>query len=142
MKLKRSYKFILVVILLTGLAGIIAAIYFYNLSHKDMLKSKADFVLSAEDLQKEFESDEVAATSKFVNKIVEVKGIVSTVESGENNALSVSLKTGNDLSSVICTLPGVADASVFKQGETVTIRGECSGFLMDVLLNNCVLIGK
>ena len=30
--------------------------------------------------------------------------------------------------------------SQLKAGNEITLRGECSGFLMDVLLNNCALI--
>lgn len=142
MKLKRSYKFILIVILLTGLAGIITGIYFYNLRNKNLLKEKPDFTITAEDLQKEFESDENASTSKFVNKIVEVTGVISSIEKGENNAINVALTTGSSLSSVICTFPGNTDTSGLIAGRTVTLRGECSGFLMDVLLNNCVVISE
>lgn len=142
MKIKKPYRFILIVILITGLAGLIAAIYLFNLRNKDLLKEKPDFILTAEELQKEFESDENASTLKFVNKIVEVTGVISSVEKGENNSLNIALSTGSSLSSVICTFPGITDNSGLVAGQTVTLRGECSGFLLDVLLNNCVLISK
>ena len=142
MKIKGPYRFILIVILITGLAGLIAAIYLFNLRNKDLLKEKPDFILTAEELQKEFESDENASTLKFVNKIVEVTGVISSVEKGENNSLNIALSTGNSLSLVICTFPGNTDTSELVAGHTVTLRGKCSGFLMDVLLNNCVLISK
>ncbi|HOW10963.1 MAG TPA: hypothetical protein PLX08_14310, partial [Bacteroidales bacterium] len=83
MKLKSARKIILFVILLTGLAGIIAGIRFYNLRNKNLLKEKPDFTITAEELRKEFESDEIASTSKFVNKIVEVTGVVSSIDKGE-----------------------------------------------------------
>lgn len=142
MKLKSARKIILFVILLTGLAGIIAGIRFYNLRNKNLLKEKPDFTITAEELRKEFESDEIASTSKFVNKIVEVTGVVSSIDKGENNALNVTLTTGSSLSSIICTFSGNTDTLGLKAGQAVTLRGECSGFLMDVLLNNCVLISK
>ena len=46
------------------------------------------------------------------------------------------------MSSVICTFPKLTDPSKFKTGEEITLRGECSGFLMDVLLNNCSIVVK
>lgn len=142
MKIKKPYRFILIVILITGLAGLITAIYFFNLRNKDLLKEKPDFIITAEELQREFESDENASTLKFVNKIVEVTGVISSVENGENSSLNIALITGNSMSSVICTIPAEAGTSGLVAGHTVTLRGECSGFLMDVLLNNCVLIRK
>lgn len=138
--MKKSYRITLIVLFFLALAGIIAGLYFYNLGPMDLKKAKPDFIISSEDLLKAFEGDENAAATKYVNRILEVTGIIQSVNSGENNTLSISLKTGNDLSSVICTLQKNPDPSDFKTGEQITLRGECSGFLMDVLLNNCSVI--
>ena len=137
--MKTSIKIALFVVFFIGLAGILAGLYMYNMKQKDMAKTKPDFVISATNLQKEFEDDETGASAKFVNKVVEVTGIISSVKPTENNGISVTLVTGSDFSSVICTFTVVKDAEMLKQGKEITIRGECSGFLMDVLLNNCVI---
>jgi hypothetical protein len=52
----------------------------------------------------------------------------------------VTLKTGNELSSILGTFHDISDTAVFKTGNQIIIRGVCSGFLMDVLLNNCVVV--
>jgi len=137
--MKTSIKIALFVVFFIGLAGILAGLYMYNMKQKDMAKTKPDFVISATNLQKEFEDDETGASAKFVNKVVEVTGIISSVKPTENNGISVTLLTGSDFSSVICTFTVVKDAEMLKQGKEITIRGECSGFLLDVLLNNCVI---
>jgi hypothetical protein len=138
--MKKSYRFILAALFFTALTGILVALYLYNLEPRDLRNVKPDFAISAGDLLKAFKNDEKEATAQYVNRILEVSGIIQSVKSGENNALSISLKTGNDLSSVICTLQGNTDPSDFKTGEQIILRGECSGFLMDVLLNNCSVI--
>jgi hypothetical protein len=138
--MKKSYKIALVVTSFLVLAGILFGLYLYNLGSKDLQKVKPDFILSAEDLVKAFESDENTATTKYINKVIEVSGTIQSIKSGENNTVNISLKTGSELSSVICTLQGNPDISDFSTGEQITIRGECSGFLMDVLLNNCVAV--
>lgn len=140
--MKKSYKFLITSVLVIGAAGIIAAAYMFNLRHKDLSKVRPDYVISAEELQKAFETDESGATGKYVNQVLEVTGIIFSVKEGENNALSISLKTLSDLSAIICTLQETSGESDFKSGDQVTIRGECSGFLMDVLLNNCTVINK
>jgi hypothetical protein len=45
------------------------------------------------------------------------------------------------MSGVICTFHGIAQPSSneIKEGEIITVRGVCSGMLMDVLLNDCVI---
>src|SRR5664280_2566857 len=44
--------------------------------------------------------------------------------------------------SVNCVFPATGDLSKFRPGDEITLRGECSGFLMDVLLKNCAVITK
>ncbi len=138
--MKTYIKIALFVVFFIGLAGILGGLYMYNLKQKDMAKTKPDFVISATILQKEFEDDETSASAKFINKIVEVTGIIASVKPTENNGISVILETGSDFSSVICTFTVVKDPEMLIQGKEITVRGECSGFLMDVLLNNCAII--
>jgi hypothetical protein len=123
-----------------ALAAILAALYYYNLKATDMSKAKPDFIITASALQKAFEDDETKASVSYINKILEVTGNIATVKPAENSVVSISLVTESDLSSVICTFPAVSDPSILRVGDQITLRGECSGFLMDVLLNNCALI--
>lgn len=138
--MKLYVKIILGVVVFLAVAGIGSALYMFNMQHKDLNKTKPDFVISAVDLQKAFEDNETAATARYVKKVLEVSGVVESVKSVEGNVLNVTIKSGSDLSSVICTFPEATDQSKFTAGSTVKVRGECSGYLMDVLLNNCVLV--
>jgi hypothetical protein len=122
------------------LAGILAALYMYNLKHTDMAKAKPDYVITATQLQKEFEDNETTASAKYTNKIIEVTGKIVSIKPADNNVTNITLATGSDFSSVICTFPAIADPSKLLQGSEITLRGECSGYLMDVLLNNCAVI--
>jgi hypothetical protein len=138
--MKMYVKIALFFVSFIALAGILAALYMYNLKHTDMEKAKPDYVITASALQKEFEDNETAASTRYINKILEVTGTIASVEPAENNVLNISLVTGSDLSSVICTFNAVADPSAFRTGDEITLRGVCSGFLLDVLLNNCAVI--
>ena len=138
--MKTILKILLGVVLLFILAGIGNGIYLFTKQHKNLARARPDFVISAVDLQKAFEDNEASATAKYVNKILEIEGEVESVKAGEANTLNVTIKSGSDLSSVICTFPSVTDQDKFSAGSRVTVRGECSGFLMDVLMNNCVLV--
>jgi hypothetical protein len=138
--MKTYIKILLGVVMFIGLAAILAALYMYNLKHTDMAKAKPDFAVTATALLKEFEDNEAAASAKYINKIVELTGTVATVKPAENNIVNISLVTESDLSSVICTFAAISDPSSVKAGDEITIRGECSGFLMDVLLNNCAIL--
>jgi hypothetical protein len=139
--MKPAVKITLVVIAVIGVTAIIAGLYLYNEKHADMSKAKPDFILTAKEIQKEFEENETAASSKYINKVIEVSGIINSASPPEN-ILNISLQTSNEMSSVICTLEKPAGKQELKAGEEITLRGECSGFLMDVLFNNCAIIRK
>jgi uncharacterized protein YxeA len=138
--MKTYLKILLGVVLLFILAGIGNGLYLFTKQHKNLGKAKPDYVITAVDLQKAFEDNEATATTKYVTRILEIEGEVESVKQGEKNILSVTLKSGSDMSSVICTFEATTDPAKFTAGSHVTVRGECSGFLMDVLMNNCVLV--
>lgn len=138
--MKTPVKIALFVVFFIAVGGILAALYLYNKQHTDTAKTSPDFVITSIALQKEFEDNETNASSKYINKIVEVSGAIASVKQSENNSVSITLITGSNMSSVICTFTTLNDSSRFKDGDIVTIRGECSGYLMDVLLNNCSII--
>jgi hypothetical protein len=137
--MKTSVKITMFIVFFIALGAILAALYLFNLKHKDLKKVKPDYEVTAVDLQKAFEADEVAASAKYVNKVLDVTGIIESEKNGEGNILSLVLKTGSTFSTVICTFPSGPAPGKFVSGNQITIRGECSGFLMDVLLNNCII---
>jgi hypothetical protein len=138
--MKTSVKIALFVVFFIAVCGILAALYLYNLKPKNLQNVKPHFVVTATDFQKAFEENEKASSEMYINKIIEVSGEIASVKPGNKKTLTVSLKTGSDFSAVICTFPDVSDTTFFKTGNQITLRGVCSGFLMDVLLNNCAVI--
>jgi len=138
--MKPRTKTVLFIVGFLFLAGAAAGFYMFNLKAKDLSKVKPDYVITATDLLKAFEEDEVAAAAMYVGKTVEVTGEIGSVTPGEDNSLNVALKTGSDFSAIICTVPVGAAAGSPDSGTQVSVRGECSGYLMDVLLKNCVII--
>jgi hypothetical protein len=140
--MKSFIKIALGVVLLIAIAGIGAGLYYYNLKPKDLSGAKPDFILTSTLLRKAFEDNETAATAKYVGKVIEVTGEIVSAKPGENNSMSISLRTGSEMSTVICTFPPVNKPGVLATGTSVTIRGVCSGYLMDVLLNNCAIARK
>jgi hypothetical protein len=138
--MKLYVKIALFAVLSIALITIWVALHYYFLKHPDMVKARPDFVITATVLQKEFEDNEAAASARYINKILEVTGTIVSVTSTDSTHLNISLKTGSEISSVICSFPGIGDPSKFNAGKEVTLHGECSGFLMDVLLKNCAMI--
>ena len=137
----RSFLTVAIVLLLAGLGGAVYGWYLFNKKASDLKIVKPDYTLTATELFSAFDSNEKDATAKFSGKVVEVSGKVAQVEySPADSTLSITLREDDQMSGVICTLAkgSAADPGV-KTGDLIGIRGQCSGMLMDVLLNNCVI---
>ncbi|MCC6725803.1 MAG: hypothetical protein IT258_14935 [Saprospiraceae bacterium] len=86
----------------------------------------------------EFLNDETGANEKYLNKIIEVSGEVSTVRSNEAGT-SVILKTNDPALGVRCRFernPG-KELERYSVGQHVRLKCLCSGMVQDVELVQC-----
>jgi hypothetical protein len=141
----KKIRFSAIIILILVVFGVSYGFFQFFKQAPDLSKVKPDYTLNSTELFSAFEKDEKAAGQKYIKKVLEVSGNVAAIEYGASDStLSITLRPGDELSGVICTFAGIKDQSQLnvKEGENAVIRGECSGMLMDVLLNNCVLLDK
>ena len=136
-------KKISIYILIIGLLGIFIGYKMYNKPHINVAKKSVDINITANTLLVDFSSDETKANTKYLDKIIAVKGRVANVEfNGEKAA--ISLQTKDDFGSVVCYL--VKDefkkSAEIKEGQEVILKGICTGFLMDVILVKCVIMNS
>ena len=136
--MKKFLFFFLLILLLLG-TGI--TYYRIQMPVPSLEKEKADYIFSAEELFAIYTADEVSSNDRFLDKLIQVSGKVKEL-SAEGNQLSVILDGGELSGGIICELdPRFRDQLILpKQGQAVTMKGVCSGMLLDVVLVRCVLI--
>lgn len=131
------------ILLFIGIAALCAALtgfYFYQQKTPDASSYTTDLKISAEELFAAYESDESAANDRFLGKTIEVSGVVQEVARNlENGTTTVLLKTDGLLGAVSCELAASVDEAL-NSGDPVKLKGICSGMLMDVVLNRCVIL--
>ena len=113
----------------------------YNTPHVDITHVKPEIEISSDKLLALFQSDESLANATYVEKTIEVEGVIKEITKN-NNRYSVLLQSKNDSSHVICEMVRfkTRELKKLKPGQTVRIKGICKGFLMDVILLNCMLV--
>ena len=141
--MKTTTRYILIAAAILVLAAIISGLYLFNKKAPDLARVRADYVLTATTLYSDFEADEASATRKYVDKVIQVTGTITAVEVNADNTINITLG-GDDFGGVICTFQGIADTTLpgLASGNEAVIKGVCSGMLMDVLLNNCVIVSE
>jgi hypothetical protein len=128
-------------VLLVLILAALGAGYGYYLYQKPVPTAAAlatDFSLAATELYAAYETDEAAANERYLGKTLELTGTVAAVTTDEAGQVTVQLDAGGLLGGVSCELaPG--QTTELQVGEEVRLKGICSGMLMDVVLNRCVV---
>ena len=96
--------------------------------------------LSIEELLTEFNGNLEKANATFIEKVIEVEGVIKEV-SYLNNRHTIILKSESFTQSfVICDMSpkGNDRTNEFVVGNTIVLRGVCKGYLLDVIMLNCM----
>ena len=111
----------------------------YNKGHKDMASAAPGIQATAEQLFKEFSTDEAGANAKYMDKVLEVSGVVKeTIQEG--GTTQINLVSGDDSFGVMCELDPLAQHArkEIAAGESVKLKCMCTGINLDVQLKRCV----
>lgn len=136
------YRNLLILIALGLVIGLATLLYTFRKSAVTVESKKADVQIDAAGLLDAFEEDESEANEIYLGKIVSVTGKVESV-SEDSVGISVYLKEDGDISGIICSFDKSAnDVATIDKGNIVEIKGICTGYLMDVILNRCALVSR
>jgi len=119
---------LLIVAAIALVAGVVIIWRIFTQTFDDTSKVKADYAVSAQDLIKEFTQNDSAANRKYAEKIISVRGVVTAVEAADT---TVNLKMADTTtgSYIIFAFQQqhLAEAKKVKEGDSVEIKGSCSG---------------
>ncbi len=138
--MKNKFKIIFGLLILVML-GLIVMINYYNKPHVNVKVKAADYELTSQNLLKEYGEDEVKTDKKYSDKIIQIEGEVNKI-STHKGASVITLKNKHMESSVICHMQPEENIKSlgFKKGQSVQIRGICTGYLLDVIMVKCVFV--
>nr|WP_205783246.1 hypothetical protein [Allomuricauda hymeniacidonis] len=133
---------ILLVMMTTGLISLIWLEY-HRTPKKVTLTTETEIRVQAKDLLASFLTDEASANKKYVERIIEVQGIVKEI-TFFNNRYTVLLQGDGEYVCIMCDMEDDQQSQVEKLsvGDPIILKGICKGFLMDAILLNCVLVNQ
>ncbi len=107
-------------------------------SHTTKASEPADFAMEAKALFQAFEFNETQASKQYIGKSIQVDGFVLEVDRDQNGSQTLLLSDRLDGDPLIfATLQADNTAQV---GEKVTVKGQCTGMLFEVVLNKGVVL--
>lgn len=141
--IKKKYKIGIAALLLLLLVGGGIVWWLFTLKYDDTAYVKPQFTLNAMELLGEFRQDMVAANKKYSEKIIVVTGRVSALEPA-NTTMNVKMIDTTTQAYIIFAFQQqhVHEARQMKVGETVSIKGSCSGGAFSNILETAYITFK
>ncbi len=137
--MSKKLRYVIIFMVLAVIAAVAAWMYTFRVSKPSVASSKTDRTISADELLRAFETNEDSANTMFLDKVLLVSGMVNNV-TRDSLGYSVYLKNNEDISGIMCSFDaGALDTSAVRPGSHVNIKGICTGYLMDVVINKCAV---
>ncbi len=144
-KMQKKIKIIVLVLLVGSFS---TTIYLYRQYEKqataDVARETRVTKTDATAILTSFKNDEGLANDTFVERVVEVEGVVEKI-SFLNERHTIMLKSDDNTKNyVICDMMPMSKNHIDRLniGDTVVVRGVCKGYLFDVVMLNCVPINN
>lgn len=137
--MSKNKTIILLITIAVIVVGLVGFKYIFRPTNSSVEGSKTDIKINASDLLLAFENDEQEANTLYLDKIVEVSGRIDSVE--DDSFISVTIKNSDDISGIICSFDkNTISSQAFTIGDHIQVKGNCTGYLMDVILVKCVIV--
>ncbi|MDA1120682.1 MAG: hypothetical protein O2887_09380 [Bacteroidetes bacterium] len=153
---KTILKWTLIIGLTGGTIGGGYGIYMFNMPHRDVQGTNADFTLEAQTLVEEYLNNAAAANEKYLqedgdSKVIIVYGRVASIDIDLKGQRVIQLKEVNGKAGISCTFMEStnANAEALRPGQLVKIKGvirsgagydEDLDLYEDVILEKCDLV--
>jgi hypothetical protein len=108
--------------------GIGAAWYIFTETFTDTAIQKAAFTVNADSFIKEFQSNLVSSNKKYTEQIVTVNGRIAAIENADTTLnIKMSDSTTGSYAIFAFQAKDMAKVKLLKEGDSVSIKGSCSG---------------
>ena len=113
-------------------------IFIYSSNNHRQVQSEIGIVITSDSLVAKYQADENLANSLYLNKAVVVTGVLLSIDKNQEGKTTLVIGRSDSFSNVSVTMISTA-AITQKVGETITIKGLCTGALSDVVITDGVV---
>ena len=125
------------VVAITALGGYYY-VFVYSKTHHRNVQSEKGIVIQADSLSAAYQANEKNANALYLNKAVEISGTIVSIDKNQEGKITLIIGRPDSFSNVSVTLISTAPLSQ-KIGESITIKGVCTGALSDVIVTEGVV---
>ncbi|KAA1243540.1 hypothetical protein [Aquimarina sp. RZ0] len=112
------------------LSAAVYGICLYNKPHIDILETESEMKMTAQKLMDTYTTDKTRFSNELVGMIIEISGIITTIEKGVENTIVILDNT------IKCELNSQTEK--LKEGQRLKVKGIYSGF--DEMFNEISMV--
>ena len=114
---------------------------FENLDQSPKVTSDSNpsVTISASKLYKEYNENEIAADEKYKGKIIEVTGLIRDIGNDIMDNAYITLVGNEYFGDIQCYFNEKSVVAKLSKGKKITVIGSCSGLMINVQINNCIV---
>jgi hypothetical protein len=131
-----------IIIIIAIIAAIAFSAYYYifvySSNNHRQVQSETGIVITSDSLVAKYQADENLANSLYLNKAVVVTGNLLSIDKNQEGKTTLVLGRADSFSNVSVTMISTAPITQ-KVGESITIKGLCTGALSDVVITDGVV---
>ena len=101
--------------------------------------TKPNLIVSARKLYEEYNANEIAADEKYKGKIIQVTGIIRDIGNDIMDNAYITLIGDQYFGDIQCYFREKSIVAGLSKGNRIIVMGSCSGLMMNVHLNNCIV---
>ena len=132
-------KIIIVIALIAAIAfGVYYYVFVYSSQHRRQVQSETGIVITSDSLVAKYQVDEKLANSLYLNKAVVVTGVILSIDKNQEGKTTLVIGRSESFSNVSVTMTSNTPITQ-KVGESITIKGLCTGALSDVVITDGVV---
>ena len=132
-------KIIIAIALIAAVAfSVYYYIFVYSSNNHRQVQSEIGIVITSDSLVAKYQADEKLANSLYLNKAVVVTGNLLSIDKNQEGKTTLVLGRADSFSNVSVTMISAAPITQ-KVGESITIKGLCTGALSDVVITDGVV---
>jgi uncharacterized protein (UPF0333 family) len=127
--MKKNFKIIIAIFITIGVLAAFYAYKEFNRKAEPLNKVTTEVYINSDSLLAEFIRNEEQANQNFLNKVIQVNGVLTSHEN--SNILIIEMPNGN----IRCTLDSLANNKNLNNmlNKPIKIKGLCVGYTPDVL---------
>jgi hypothetical protein len=132
-------KIIIAIALIAAIAfSVYYYIFVYSSNNHRQVQSEIGIVITSDSLVAKYQADEKLANSLYLNKVIVVTGNLLSIDKNQEGKTTLVIGRSDSFSNISVTMISTAPITQ-KVGESITIKGLCTGALSDIVITDGVV---